>query len=357
VNILIIAIADDPHTEAVRWGLRQLGCVPVVWYWADFPRSDISSLEMGANGEVSASITIDGVTHAAPFDVVWMRRQGTPSPMARCHPDDAAVVEREAAEYLRNIVPFLGDRHTRWINDPLADWECAPKMHQLRVAAQLGFTIPDTIIGNDPARIAAFYEAHDRRVVHKSQRPAMWENEDGSHTVARTSPISARHIASEYALRGCPAIYQPLIAKKYELRVTVIGGSVIGAAIDSQRDGATVDWRYEGGRGDTNTRAIALDAALAARCLALCRQLNLAFGCIDLVVGTDDQVYFLEINNVGQFLWKELADPSLPMLDTFCRYLMDASYTACADTVAQLRLADFVAPDAARGVAQECTAG
>jgi hypothetical protein len=33
MKIVIIAPATDRESEIVRWGLRQLGCEPVLWDW------------------------------------------------------------------------------------------------------------------------------------------------------------------------------------------------------------------------------------------------------------------------------------------------------------------------------------
>jgi glutathione synthase/RimK-type ligase-like ATP-grasp enzyme len=105
-----------------------------------------------------------------------------------------------------------------------------------------------------------------------------------------------------------------------------MGNNAIAAAIDSQRDGPTVDWRREGGRGIRNLQPYALEPELAARCVTLCKKLGLSFGAIDLIVGDDGEIYFLEVNPAGQFLWKEAVLPELPLLDTFCRYLVDPAY-------------------------------
>jgi hypothetical protein len=38
-------------------------------------------------------------------------------------------------------------------------------------------------------------------------------------------------------------------------------------------------------------------------------------------VTPDGEVVFLEVNEAGQFVFNESVDPSIPMLDAFCRYL------------------------------------
>lgn len=93
-------------------------------------------------------------------------------------------------------------------------------------------------------------------------------------------------------------------------------------AIYSQENGYTLDWRYD--CGDTDNvpfNEIQLAEDIAEKCRQLCRKLGLVFGCIDLIVAKTGETIFLEINEGGQFLWKESLDPSMPMLDTFCRFL------------------------------------
>lgn len=322
LKILILAMPGDPHVEAVDWALRQLGHAPVLWYWSEFPKTDISSLRIGPQNSATVTIKIAGAVHSTPFDVIWKRRLGTPAPMDGCHPDDVKIVISESERYLANILPFLSHSGTRWVNHPDGDYLAKSKVRQLAAAVAVGFAIPNTLIGNDIDALRQFFDAHNGRVVNKAFTPALWINEDGSRTSARTSVITSGHLEEEYAVRASPGIYQQLIDKKYELRVTVMGDAAIAAAIYSQAGGATVDWRYEGGRGRSNLKAIALEPGLRAQCIAMCRALDIAFGCIDLIVDDKGQVVFLEVNEGGQFLFNETSDPQIPMLDAFCRFLI-----------------------------------
>ncbi len=350
-RILIVARRDDAHSDAVRWGLDRLGHAPQVWYWSDFPGSDTASLRCQDDIDPVPTLRLDGARHQGAFDVIWIRRCGKPAPMAGTHPDDAEIAVSESRKFLDMLLPCLGHAGTRWVNDPLADARCRSKPAQLAAATQQGFAIPPTLIGNDADAVRAFFAEHAGQIIHKSLSHLRWDNGDGSRTTGCTSLLAAAHLEHDFAVRACPAIYQRHIEKDHELRVTVIGDTVLAAAIDSQRDGPTVDWRCEGGRGETNLRRVELDPALAARCRALCRSLGLAFGCIDLVVTPEGEVVFLEINHGGQFLFKEQADPSLPMLDTFCRYLAQGETRTPA-----LALADYFAEARARRAAAQVRA-
>jgi glutathione synthase/RimK-type ligase-like ATP-grasp enzyme len=342
LHILIVTVKGDPHARAVAWGLRRLGHTPTLWYWSDFPKHDLGTLRIGPGAAPAVALTLGGTVHASPFDVIWKRRLGAPEAMQPCHPDDADVIVAESQRYLDNLLPFMGHAGTRWINHPEGDFRARSKVRQLAVAGAAGLAIPDTLIGNDIAEVRRFFDRHGGRVVNKAFAPARWDNADGSRTTARTSAITRAHLQHDYAVRASPGIYQQMIDKQYELRVTVMGERAVAAAIDSQQDGPTVDWRYEGGRGNTNLRHIALDPALQAQCVAVCKALGIAFGCIDLIVKPGGEVVFLEVNEGGQFLFNELADPRIPMLDAFCRFLLGDAADAGAPRVA---LADYHATD------------
>jgi hypothetical protein len=344
-KILIIAARNDTHLSAVNWGLTKLGNAPTIWHWEDFPKKDSASLWMGQDGTDRFSLNNREFNHVEPFDVIWVRRRGEPQAMAGSHPDDLPVIEKESSLFLDNILPMIGHSETRWINHPHADERAKSKGHQLQAARMLGFLIPDTLMGNDIAAVRKFFTDHPGGIVHKSFYPHGWNNEDGSRTNNCTAAISAAQLEHSFPIQACPSIYQAKIEKKHELRVTAMGDSILASQIDSQRDGPTIDWRHEGGLGHDNLTYTELSKDVADRCRALCRQLDLAFGCIDLIVTPEDEIVFLEINRIGQFLFNEVADPNIPMLDTFCRFLIGGAPGTVEDTIPRLRFAEFLASD------------
>lgn len=325
MRILIITVPDDVHADAVSWGLRKMGHEPVIWQWPRFPQEEVCTIqfEPGISGIASGlSWSVGGTRHRSPFDVIWRRRTGQCSPMAGTHAEDIPVVERESADFIRNFLSSLGTSNARWVNELEADERCTSKLFQLSTAAECGFKVPETLMSNDPAAVRAFCRKHQGRLIHKGFRPAVWHNNDGSRTSMYTAAISYEHLENDFAIRACPAIYQPLIEKRHELRVTVMGDVVLAGMIDSQKHGPSIDWRWECERsGEANLVAMTLQPELSARCLQLCRRMGLEFGCIDLIVTPSGETIFLEINHGGAFLWKELADPTLPMLHSFCKML------------------------------------
>ncbi len=67
------------------------------------------------------------------------------------------------------------------------------------------------------------------------------------------------------------------------------------------------------------------------------------FGAIDIVVTPTGEYVFLEINQMGQFLWLESLNPDFRLLDIFIRFMLskDRCFNADAHAELGLRLADF----------------
>jgi hypothetical protein len=60
---------------------------------------------------------------------------------------------------------------------------------------------------------------------------------------------------------------------------------------------------------------------LAERCIALLARLGFVFGCFDFVVTPEGRAVFLEVNQMGQFLFVE-EYTGLPLLDAFAELLI-----------------------------------
>ncbi|MFM9073679.1 MAG: hypothetical protein ACKOOC_09800, partial [Cyanobium sp.] len=67
---------------------------------------------------------------------------------------------------------------------------------------------------------------------------------------------------------------------------------------------------------------VELPEQVRSACIGLMHELGLVFGYIDLIVTKDQEYVFLEVNQMGQFLWVEEANPNIPLLDAFCQFLM-----------------------------------
>jgi glutathione synthase/RimK-type ligase-like ATP-grasp enzyme len=182
--------------------------------------------------------------------------------------------------------------------------------------------VPETLVSNDPRRIRAFLAQHAAAgTICKSFRPVTWEGEN-QVAILYTSKITIGDLPSDAMLQLAPAIFQRYVPKAYEVRVTAMGQELFAARLDSQRsEPRAVDWRIEAG-GELAIEPMVLPDAVAHKCRALMARLGLVFGCFDFVVTPAGEYVFLEINQMGQFLWKEEVCAELPLLQAFCDFLI-----------------------------------
>jgi glutathione synthase/RimK-type ligase-like ATP-grasp enzyme len=193
----------------------------------------------------------------------------------------------------------------RWLPGPLHLLRRADNKHlQLRLAAQLGFRIPSTLMSNGPEELLAFHRRHDGCVIDK-QPSVMLARTQGENVMRYSQMVSTRDIAYARRLRYSPMLFQRYVEKAVEIRVTVVGTRVFAAEIHSQ---STAHTRHDWRRYDlkhTPHVVHALPAAEASRCLALVEKLGLRYGAVDLILTPQGEYVFLEINPNGQWLWIE----------------------------------------------------
>jgi len=100
-----------------------------------------------------------------------------------------------------------------------------------------------------------------------------------------------------------PAIYQELIPKRFDLRVTLVGRKIFCAAIDSQSDpAALIDWRHTD-NPQLPHFPISLPEIVTEKLFRIMDSLHLTFAAIDMIQTVTGQFVFLEVNPSGQWLW------------------------------------------------------
>lgn len=317
-HVLIPTVASDLHAAAVILALRRKGHRATPVFGCDLPTRQVVSLRLSGMAPPAVSIADDtGVLTVADVDTVWLRRPAPPVLPDDMHPGDRQIAARELESFARATWSLLAP-DAFWVSPLDAQRRAAHKPLQLREAVAAGLRIPPTLVSNDPIAIRALV-AGAGPVVYKPFRPAAYA-EGAGVALAYTSVITVDDLPDDDTLRLCPGIFQPLLAKRHELRVTCIGDHLIAARLDSQGAEATrVDWRGAGGRVPLEPEE--LPGPLAHACRRLMRRLGLVSGCIDLVVTPDGHAVFLEVNEQGQWLWLEEGAPSLHLLDRFAELL------------------------------------
>jgi glutathione synthase/RimK-type ligase-like ATP-grasp enzyme len=254
-----------------------------------------------------AELSIGGTdVDLSDVDAVWYRRPRPPQLPADYSTEEATWAAREAHEALRGVWRTIG---ARWVNHPDANRRAECKPEQLRVAADLGLEIPPTLVTNRPERLSEFLGVHPAAICKPLLDGLVPAGED--RRLFFTSKIEAEALDGD-ALGPEPYLFQGLVEKALDVRVTVIGKEVFAVGIESQSTAeTTIDWRRGAERGLPHRR-LELPGEIEAGCLALCRHYDLEFGAIDLAVGPAGAWTFFEINPNGQWAWLE-QETELPL--------------------------------------------
>ncbi|MBA3649538.1 MAG: grasp-with-spasm system ATP-grasp peptide maturase [Chitinophagales bacterium] len=107
---------------------------------------------------------------------------------------------------------------------------------------------------------------------------------------------------NEYSDKIFPTLLQKQVDKKYELRIFYLDGVFYPMAIFSQRDEQTrVDFRRYNFKKENRCVPFKLPKSVQSKLRLLMNKLDLNCGSIDMIVNTNNEFVFLEVNPVGQF--------------------------------------------------------
>lgn len=347
MKIVIATIAEDVHARAVRRGLERLGHEVVLFYTSAYPAHLCQTITLGPDEGPCWQMRLkvrDKAAEAArrddeearalaeyareecaaelgDADVVWARRIRTPQTLPVVDDRDRAFAAREL-RFFHNALWYAVAPGAFWVNPFTAARRADSKILQLQVARAAGLAIPETIVSNDPARLRAFLRRNrDAGVVYKPFAVNSWE-ENGGMLATLTSLVTEDDLPDDELLRATPNILQRRVPKAYEVRLTMMGAQAFATRIDSQRhrDGS-VDWRNIFPE-ELPLAAVELPPAVIEACRRMMKTLGIVFGCFDLIVTPDGDIVFLEVNEMGQWLWIEFRLPEVPLLDAFCRFLV-----------------------------------
>lgn len=190
----------------------------------------------------------------------------------------------------------------RWFSSPDNIFLAEDKPRQIRLAKELGFLVPETIITTDLEVAKDF--TRDLPSVAKPLRMGLLNGSDEGQIVY-TSAVDLLTDDDRLPISVCPIIFQRRIEKTFDVRATVVGSRVYSCAIFSQEtDETKLDWR-RGSNPALRHEIFNLPAETESKCVEIVRSQNLRFGAIDLVQDDCGKLWFLECNPNGQWAWIE----------------------------------------------------
>ncbi len=250
------------------------------------------------------------------ISAAWFRR-----PYAATKPaiDGAVQVsldsERKLIQsYLWNSIPS-----NLWLNSPENITLSSSKLTQLRVAQEIGFIIPKTLITNQPTSIHRHLGA---KIICKACQPILFDGDKFKQVNTTLFDNTTESIPP--TINPYPAIWQSAIPKAKEWRITIVGKRSFDVAIYTTKE-AKDDWRqhqhdstkvkFKPEKFPQNTKSL---------CYKYLRKYNLNFGAFDFIQTPDGQIVFLECNPNGQYMWLE-QELGLPISEAIADELIKIS--------------------------------
>jgi len=300
-TVLLVTKSNDNASVTLVQAALEARAARVVRLDTDLFPTDVQLALHQPRGR-STLRTAAGELVLGDVDAIWYRRAAIaaalPTEMDPQH-RDAAIKESRATllGMLESMSCFTMDR-TSTVR--AADH----KAHQLEIAHALGLDVPRTLTTNDPDAVRAFWDVCRGRLIVKALSSFAIYDEAGREQVMFTSELPAAALDHLDQLALAPMTFQEHLEKAIELRVTLIGGRVFAAAVDSQSLARSrVDWRKEGSRLLDAWTPYALPPAVTDQLLGVADRLGLSYGAADIVVTPDGRHVFLEINPAGEWFW------------------------------------------------------
>jgi glutathione synthase/RimK-type ligase-like ATP-grasp enzyme len=334
---------DDVHGICVGRVLESIGHSVRHYYSADMPSKQKNSIYISNEADYewkSADLTDIHVDN--DYDLVWWRRpRAAYVPRDVVHEDDLKFMIQEN-NLLQDAIAYNLAPNARWINAKDAVRRVNTKLLQLKIAKQCGFDIPTTLCSNDPLDVRHFILKHQEQgVIFKPLCANFWM-EETQMKMSYTSKVSFLDLPTSQMLQMSPGIYQTLIKKKYELRVTCFGHYAVAAKINSQAyEENQMDWRSIPAH-ELQIEPYHLPDTIQRKLALFMDKIGISFGSFDFIVTESGEYIFLEVNEQGQFLWVESLNPDIKMLDPFIKFITHSEADlSWQNTPCQFQLPDY----------------
>lgn len=241
------------------------------------------------------------------FNNVWYRRpERLIHPTAASSPESKLTLD-EWAEALEGCFAHIPNE--RWMNHPAANVAASHKLEQLTTARRLGFSIPDTLVTQQPQLLRAFFQRHNGNVIVKPISVGYVEREAGqSDSIIYTNRVPPHYLDDLQDVSACPTLFQQCIEKTSDVRITVVDGDVHSVALRAaDMDGSQRCDIRRNNMNDVTYSRVALPQDVESKIHSLMRHYRLRYAAIDMAVDHEGNWIFFEVNPNGQWAWLDLA--------------------------------------------------
>ena len=317
--VLLLTHSGDYFTvDRVAQALSKRGASPFRLDTDQFP------LEV----QLSARLTNLGFAHQITYrdrsisseqvKAVWMRRLWEPKMSQKLDPRFQQASIRESMATVDGFLDSL--RKARWVDNLQRIREAENKLQQLRIATEVGLTIPRTLVTNEPLEMRRFFQELEGKMVAKLLTPISYGMEHSS-LFLYTSAVQEQDLEEAETLRYCPMVFQEEIPKLRELRVIYVANNLFVGALDASRYAQkTMDWRNVNPK-ECPWEPYELKGEVVSRLNCLMSKLGLVYGALDLIQKPNGEYIFLEVNPTGEWGMLE-RDLGLPIAEAIAEALL-----------------------------------
>ena len=315
MKVLITAPENENHTAPLKWALEQAGYTVACWAGLGWTDARQASFCLPADTQLKL-----GRHLVEPGDVIWIRRPLEPKPNPQTSPADAKFAANEYRWFCDSLMYLLETLPVRVVNKYTASRFINNKSIQLLLARACGMNVPKTLMANSPQAVREHFRDNRHRMICKSFSTHIWQKEQGGPTaVTETFELRAEMLPADEVLTYAPAIYQELIVKKFDVRMVLLGAAVYSYSLHNPKD--ALGWRQEATQGLLKVESIITPPEVEKSVLAFAAKSGIACGSFDFAIDNQDRWWFLEINEGGQFLWLDAANPGLHIQEKFLAFL------------------------------------
>ncbi|MES9525192.1 ATP-grasp ribosomal peptide maturase [Streptomyces capoamus] len=294
MTVLILTSEEDVTADMVVLRLGEAG-VPVV-------RLDPADLTNGValsgeyvQGACRGHLSVGGrLVSMNGLRSIWVRRPGTPA--ARAVQPSAWLTE-ESAQALYGMLRWSD---ARWMNHPDAARRARHKPWQLHLAQRSGLPVPATLITTFPQAARGFAERFPDLVV----KPV-----SGAHPQEPPRAVPTSRVAPDAdfsAVAFGPTLLQRRVAKRADIRLTVVGGTLLAARKPADPDAHPDDVDVRFAPSVSPWQPVDVPPRVAEGVLRYMADAELAYGAFDFAEDADGIWWFLECNQSGQFGFVEM---------------------------------------------------
>ncbi|WP_172370559.1 hypothetical protein [Sporosarcina jiandibaonis] len=311
--VLLFGSEHDPHIQVIHSKLVNHGARSIIFDINN--QNHLLSLAF-SDGQFNGTLNVDNVRiDFNEISKVWWRIK--PNPYLGDDINQKATrdfISTEWRSLLNSLFHFTPNCH--WINSPFHQHQINYKSYQLSIAQKIGFLIPQTVISNDVEKIISHFKRHNS-LIYKQVGWTMFPNGD----IIFTNEVSNKDLEIHHEkIPVAPGIFQELLDKEYELRVTVVGDIINSVKINSQQSENTLlDWRHD--QLSEMYEPYTIDLTLEKMLFEFNSLSGISYGAYDIVKTKSGQYIFLECNPSGQWLWIEEKVKSYKVTDALVEIL------------------------------------